>query len=161
MSSRHAFSSHTHAHARRVTHRTAFAANNYVGDFSVAILRPPLPLLSRRLSLPFPLSLSSSLSFRSLASSPPRVSLQPQRTGLASFERRGDSLRALACPPARSSPRESSFPALRDEKIGTHIVGLVRNRKTEGRFYPALVNETLSGMGARIARARVLLSTRI
>lgn len=48
----------THAHVLRVTHRTAFAANNYVGDFSVAVhsslslshtfISPPLHSLSSR-----------------------------------------------------------------------------------------------------------------
>lgn len=73
----------TRTRARRVTHRTAFAANNYVRDFSVAIVRPPSPSLS------LPLSSSSFLSFATASS---RVSLRSQRTGLASFERRGDSL---------------------------------------------------------------------
>ena len=56
---------------RRVTHRTAFAANNYVRDFSVAMLRPPsppplsLPPSSppSLLSLPLFLALTHFLSF--------------------------------------------------------------------------------------------------
>lgn len=43
-----------HAHVLRVTHRTAFAANNYVGDFSVAV-RSSLSLsLSLTRSFPLP-----------------------------------------------------------------------------------------------------------
>ena len=69
----HLARTHIRTRARRVTHRTAFAANNYVRDFSVAVyfVPHPLPLPSLSLSplspsyLPLPpsLSRSHSLSF--------------------------------------------------------------------------------------------------
>lgn len=94
----------TRTRARRVTHRTAFAANNYVrGFFSRYSSSPILSSLHLLHSFPLPF-------FLSFASASSRVSLRSQRTGLASFERRGGSL-------ARTHARtlviahESSFPA--------------------------------------------------
>lgn len=78
----------THAHVLRVTHRTAFAANNYVGDFSVAV-HSSLSL-TRSFPLPSTLSLadSSLASFlgRCLPVSFPRTKKKKRRTGPAGFE---------------------------------------------------------------------------
>ena len=57
----------THSHVRRVTHRTAFAANNYVGDFSVAVLLSLSFFLS--LFFSFTCSFSFARSFLSIPSS--------------------------------------------------------------------------------------------
>ena len=83
VSSERAFSSHmhvrthartyvrTHSHVRRVTHRTAFAANNYVGDFSVACT------LFLSLSLSFSLTRSFSLARVYVSSTRSFFSIRP------------------------------------------------------------------------------------
>ena len=128
----------THALALRVTHSTAFAANNYVGDFSVAVrsslslthTRPRLFLSSRFLSRFLPGPLPS----RSLERRRRSGELVPQawrRLVLRSSPRLESSFNEGICPRDwsrnRNRPRMSTPPKRRGSIRAIRSAGLWKN----------------------------------
>lgn len=139
----HSALAHVRTRPSRVTHKTAFAANNYVGDFSVAVyaaslravalsnplpLRSPCPTKRTTSSLAFP---SRSLFLLLLSFILLSFPLFPrdERTGPAGFES-GDPTRPVPFRPGSARPvRSSPWWRVRSPLKGS-VPGLVQNRNT-------------------------------